>query len=65
MHNEHLKNSMRKYGLDNFSIEVLVESDNIDEINYYERYYIESFDSMNPNHRYNKREGGCNNRASD
>lgn len=64
MHNEHLKNSMRKYGLDNFSIEVLVESDSIDELNYYERYYIESFDSMNPNHGYNKREGGYNNRAS-
>lgn len=64
MHNDHLRRAMRKYGLDNFSIEILIESDSIDELNGYEQYYINIFNSMDPNHGYNKRDGGKNNKAS-
>ncbi|MEY2196817.1 tyrosine-type recombinase/integrase [Neobacillus sp. BF23-41] len=64
MHNDHLRRAMRKYGLDNFSIEILIESDSIDDLNGYEQYYINIFNSMDPNHGYNKRDGGKNNKAS-
>ncbi|MCR6462283.1 NUMOD1 domain-containing DNA-binding protein [Bacillus paranthracis] len=65
MHNVHLKKSMKKYGLDNFSIEVLVESDSIDKLNEYEEYYINVYNSMEPDYGYNKRAGGENNKASE
>lgn len=59
-HNNHLKASMNKYGLDNFSIEVIYESDNIEDLNVMERHYIEIYDTTDPNFGYNKKEGGIN-----
>ena len=51
----HLYRSMRKYGLDNFSFE-LVELCEKDELNDRERYWIKYYDSYN--NGYNETEGG-------
>ena len=66
--NQHLKNStlksrnykiynaIKKYGKSNFSIEVLEENININELNDKEIYYIQKYDSFN--NGYNSTKGG-------
>ena len=49
----HIHNAIRKYGLENFSFEILLETTDLDK---YERYFIEKFDSFNSG--YNLTKGG-------
>ena len=46
------------YGKENFSKEILQECSNKEELDIYEEYWIELFDSTNPNIGYNCRSGG-------
>jgi group I intron endonuclease len=51
-----LNASIRKYGPDNFTIEVLEEC-SIEDLNYYEKYYILLLNTLNP-YGYNLTDGG-------
>ena len=51
-----LNASIRKYGHENFTIEVLKEC-LVEELNYYEKYYISFLNTLNP-HGYNLTDGG-------
>lgn len=54
-YNYPLHRAFRKYGIDNFELEVL-EQCNVDELNIRERYWVAKFDSKN--NGYNQTEGG-------
>lgn len=65
-HNEHLKNSILKYGIDNF--EIIKEYDTAqdqEELNQKEEYYINMFNSMDPSKGYNKKGGGSRGKLSE
>ena len=65
-HNEHLKNSILKYGIDNF--EIIKEYDTAqdqEELNQKEEYYINLFNSMDPSKGYNKKGGGSRGKLSE
>ena len=51
-----LNASIRKYGPENFTLEILKECPE-DELNFYEKYYITNLNTLNPN-GYNLTEGG-------
>jgi group I intron endonuclease len=51
-----LNTSIRKYGHENFTIEILKECP-IEELNYYEKYYIEQLNTQKP-FGYNLTDGG-------
>jgi hypothetical protein len=51
-----LVNAIRKYGQENFTIEILVQC-NKDQLDYYERKFIYFYDSLHPN-GYNLESGG-------
>lgn len=55
---KHLYKAMRKYGIDNFSIEQIDETDDFRELGEMERYYIKSYKSTNPLYGYNLTAGG-------
>lgn len=54
----HLYSSMRKYGIENFTIEQIDSAENIAQLGELERYYISKFDSQNPTVGYNLSAGG-------
>ena len=54
--------AMRKYGIDNFSFEVLEECD-IERLDEREQYWIAYLDSMNREKGYNLVSGGQSNMA--
>ena len=58
---KHLYKSMRKYGLENFSIEQIDSTDDFKELGRLERKYIKQYDSQNPNKGYNLTAGGESN----
>ena len=58
-HGYYLHNAMKKYGIDNFKICVLAETDSIDELNRLELYFIHLYDSVNTG--YNLSYGGDSN----
>ena len=58
---KHLYKSMRKYGLENFSIEQIDSTNNFRELGELERKYIKQYDSQNPNKGYNLTAGGESN----
>jgi len=58
-----LNSAIKKYEPENFQLEILKEC-NIDELDYYEKYYIEHYNTMSPN-GYNLREGGSTSRYSE
>lgn len=58
-HNEHLQNAYNKYGLDNFSFE-LVESCSIEDLDERERFWIEYYGSFESG--YNLTSGGESNK---
>lgn len=62
--NEHLFSSIQKYGSNNFKVEIIKECKTEDELNYYEKYYIELFDSANYKKGYNIQLGGDNKKWS-
>lgn len=53
-----IKQALKKYGKSNFQKEILFESDNINEINDMEKYYIKHFNSQNHDIGYNITSGG-------
>ena len=57
--NNHLYQAIRKYGESNFKWEVIHTTDDKDELNFLETYYIGMYDSIK--HGYNMVDGGDNN----
>lgn len=55
-HNDHLLKAFRKYGVENFEVEIIDNAKNIEELNQKEIYWIEFYDSYN--NGYNKCFGG-------
>jgi group I intron endonuclease len=53
----HLYDSMRKYGVDQFTFEVIEECE-VEVVDDRERHWISHYDSMNPEKGYNKESGG-------
>lgn len=54
-----LYNSIRKYGVDKFYVELLKTCNSIEDLNYWEEFYIKEFNSIAPN-GYNLLPGGNN-----
>jgi group I intron endonuclease len=52
-----LNNAIKKYGVENFFIEKLIECNNQTEMNYWENFYITKYNSIK--NGYNLREGGA------
>jgi group I intron endonuclease len=70
--NRHLQAAFNKYGKSVFIYTQLLDMDNCncfniqDEVlNYYEKYYIKYFNTINGKYGYNKQDGGHNGRPSD
>lgn len=61
-YNCYFHNVIRKYGINNFEIEILIENlQNQEELNYWECYYIVEFDTLAKNGKgYNLASGGSN-----
>ena len=59
--NQHLQNSWNKYGENSFLFEVIQYCEE-KELDFWEQYFIDFFDSMNPKKGYNKDSGGNFNR---
>jgi len=57
-HNNYLQNTWNKYGEDNFEIEILFNSDNSEELNEKEIYFIKLYNSNDLNYGYNLTSGG-------
>ena len=53
-----LKCAIAKYGRDNFKVELLQECMTFEELNYYEKFYIQKFNSVCPDIGYNISLGG-------
>lgn len=51
-------NALQKYGSDNFTWEVLKECTTQEELDYYERFYINEYNSLNKTKGYNLKSGG-------
>lgn len=49
---------MRKYGIENFTIEQIDSANSIIKLGELERYYIEKYNSQDPNIGYNLSAGG-------
>ncbi len=65
-HNEHLKRSINKYGIENFYIcEEYKVAYSKEELDYLEDLYIVMFDTMDSKKGYNKKGGGSNGRLSE
>lgn len=56
--NEHFRSALKKYGPDNFIIEILEYSQFIPSLQALESYYIAKFQSNNSDYGYNKTTGG-------
>jgi len=63
--NDHLKNAIIKYGFDNFKFEVIYETNEINELNQKEIFYIKEYNSTDRNIGYNIDLGGRNKIVSD
>ena len=59
-HNNHFQNAWNKYGEENFIFEIIHVVDDSDELNKLETYYIDLYDSTNPDKGYNYTRGGDN-----
>ena len=55
---KHLYRAMRQYGVENFSIDVIDETDDFSKLGELERYYINLYKSTDPNFGYNLTAGG-------
>lgn len=63
--NEHLRNSIKKYGIENFEIrEEFDKAYSKDELDRLEDMYICLYNTINDNYGYNKRRGGSRGRLS-
>ena len=56
----HLYLAMRKYGYENFEYTILMKDNTINykDLDFWERYFINLFDTMNNKKGYNKENGG-------
>lgn len=65
--NTHLLNAMRKYGLENFSFEILetLPTDDPEMLTLREQYYMDVYDSLNPDRGYNLKEAGSSGRFTE
>lgn len=57
-HNSHFVAAIKKYGWQNFKHEILIENLTEEEVLFWEDYYINYYDSLNPQKGYNKVKGG-------
>ena len=65
-HNEHLRNSIDKYGIENFYIDKEFDvAYSQEELNKLEDMYIKTYNSTDKKFGYNKRFGGANGRMSE
>ena len=53
-----LYKAMRKYGIENFTIEKIDHTDNFEKLGELERFYIKQYNSQNPKYGYNLTAGG-------
>ena len=53
----YINQARKKYGINNWSVEILMECDTQDELNYWEKYYIKTLNTKAPN-GYNLTDGG-------
>ena len=58
---KHLYKAMRKYGVENFKIEIIDETNDFKKLGQLEREYIRKFNSIDPNIGYNLTKGGESN----
>jgi hypothetical protein len=58
--NKHLVNSMSLYGLDVFKVDILKSGLTIEELNYWEEFYIALYNSTDNRYGYNYKKGGNN-----
>lgn len=63
--NNHLKSAAQKYKPENFSVEILHNDKNIDELNELETFYIKKYHSDDRRFGYNKKSGGSRGRHND
>ena len=56
--NQEIGKAVREFGKENFINEIIEYPKSIDEMNEREKYWIEYYDSSNPNKGYNKTKGG-------
>ena len=56
--NIHLQNAWNYYGEDNFTFKMIYKSDDVDEVNNKEIYFISLYNTTNPDNGYNFRSGG-------
>ena len=61
----HLYCAMRKYGIENFTIEQIDETDNLEDLGKLEYKYIKQYNSRNPKIGYNLSAGGETNQLDD
>lgn len=64
INNTYLKNSITKYGFDNFNFEIIDSCSNLLELNHKEVYWIKYYDSTNREKGYNILSGGVNSYSS-
>ncbi|MCB5259637.1 MAG: GIY-YIG nuclease family protein [Candidatus Cloacimonetes bacterium] len=55
-HNNHLLNAIRKYGTENFTVEIIDTAESIEELNKKEKYWIKHYNAFRKG--YNKCKGG-------
>lgn len=56
--NEHLYNSMKKYGVENFKVEIIDFSDDVEELKEKEKFWIKFYNTRDDRYGYNINEGG-------
>lgn len=56
--NTHLYNAMCKYGVENFTVEIIHIAQSKEELNYFERFYELYYNARNPKYGYNKKPCG-------
>lgn len=59
-YNTHFHASLRKYGIENFSLEIIHFGKTLDELNYFEIFFIKKYKSLNKEMGYNSASGGSN-----
>lgn len=57
-YNIHLYRSMKKYGVENFTVEILEQCKTVAKLNSREKYYIKLYNSADPDFGYNQQLGG-------